>query len=84
MLGGGVNNATAMRHWVDKFLDAGYGGVCLLDDKAKDCGYCSLPDYWEDEVAYVASKARARRRQQQRQGAGDAHAHGGAAAARRG
>ena len=23
VLGGGVNNATAMRHWVDEFLDAG-------------------------------------------------------------
>ena len=39
---------------------ARYGGISLLDDKAKDCGYCSLPDYWEEQVAYLASKVSAK------------------------
>ena len=60
VLVGGVNNAT-MRHWVDRFLEAGWGGICAVDAATKACGYCGLPDFWEEEVAYLANRSRARR-----------------------
>jgi hypothetical protein len=62
VLVGGADNATAMRYWVDRFLDAGWGGMCVLDTATVDCGYCTLPEFWEEEVAYLANKSRARRR----------------------
>ena len=34
--------------------------MCVLDTKTVDCGYCRLPDFWEEEVAYLANRSRAR------------------------
>ena len=52
----GVKDAADMRMWADKFLDAGYGSICLLQLMTGVHMYDNLPDFWEEEVAYLASK----------------------------
>lgn len=52
----GVKDAAAMREWADKFLEAGYGSICLLQLMTGVHMYDNLPDFWEEEVAYLASK----------------------------
>jgi hypothetical protein len=44
-----------MRKWADKFIAAGYGGVCLLQLMTGEHMYDNLPDFWEEEVAYLAA-----------------------------
>ena len=53
----GVQDTVAMRQTVDRFLDAGYGGVCLLQTQENPHVYDNLPPYWEEQVAYLASKS---------------------------
>lgn len=45
-----------MREWADKFLEAGYGSICLLQLMTGVHMYDNLPDFWEGEGAYLASK----------------------------
>lgn len=45
-----------MRGWADKFLEAGYGSICLLQLMTGVHMYDNLPDFWEEEGAYLASK----------------------------
>ena len=42
-------NASEMRRWVDGFLHAGYGTLCLLGVSERE--YTELPSFFEEEVA---------------------------------
>ena len=44
-----------------------FGAVGILDTASVDCGYCTLPAFWEEEVAYLANRSRVRRHQHQHQ-----------------
>lgn len=38
-----------MREWADKFLEAGYGSIYLLQLMTGVHMYDNLPDFWEEE-----------------------------------
>ena len=51
-----VRNSSEMRKWIDGFIAAGYGTLCLLGEAERE--YTELPTFWEEEVAYLASKSK--------------------------
>lgn len=53
----GVKDAAGMRGWADKFLEAGYGSICLLQLMTGVHMYDNLPDFWEEEGAYTGFQA---------------------------
>ena len=60
VLASGVANASQMRQVVDRFLAAGYGDICVMGVMTGADLYQVLPAFWEEEVAYLASKSTAR------------------------
>ena len=52
-----VPDAASMREWVDKYVEAGYGGICLLGPTHPAKLYAELPEFWEEEIAYLANKS---------------------------
>ena len=42
---------------LDTYYNAGYGGFCLLGPTHPAKLYAELPVFWEEEVAYIASKS---------------------------
>eukprot|EP01051_Picozoa_sp_SAG22_P001918 SAG22_NODE_80_length_21788_cov_9.742542_7_plen_441_part_00 len=51
----GLRNGSEMRRWVDGFMHAGYGTLCLLGTEQPE--YTALPAFWEEEVEYLANKS---------------------------
>ena len=51
----GLRNSSEMRRWVDGFIAAGYGTLCLLGTEQPE--YTALPTFWEEEVEYLANKS---------------------------
>lgn len=52
VLASNCTSSADMRALVDEALDKGFGKVCIISDNS----YRTIPDYWEEEVAYIASK----------------------------
>ena len=48
-----------MRSIVDGALEEGYGDICVLGVMNGADDYQVLPDFWEEEVAYLANKSAA-------------------------
>jgi hypothetical protein len=46
-----VTTVSEMRAAVDAFVSAGWGDLSVVDNYND-----GVPEYWEDEVAYIASK----------------------------
>jgi hypothetical protein len=57
VLASGVANASQMRRVVDRFLDAGYGDICVMGVMSGADLYQVLPSFWEEEVEYLAQKS---------------------------
>jgi hypothetical protein len=59
VLASGVANASQMRWVVDRFLNAGYGDICVMGVMTGADDYQVLPTFWEEEVGYLAQKSSA-------------------------
>eukprot|EP01052_Picozoa_sp_SAG31_P039341 SAG31_NODE_5437_length_2538_cov_6.138581_1_plen_358_part_00 len=57
VLASGVKTANQMRRVVDRFLNAGYGDICVLGVMNGTDEYQMLPTFWEEEVQYLAQKS---------------------------